>query len=390
MNETHPERVLREYGDMLEIARAAAKTKGWEAYYEVLKRQPITKQSAYLGKALIHANLEHVFNNLADPFDYSKFSRDPSIMGFFGWMEDTLNMMSPGDPRETRSNLMANLAMIWHIICHMKSGSQTFEVTKGLSERLSGTVLHGLATEDLKLPYRALYIQVPPDSGLKVWNIHTQWHVVDGLYLVESTDNRGRAWRFMVVGRSKNPEDEFDDALFYFCVPLPPGMSVDEALDAEQKRVMTVYEHDKYTEQHKYEWRKLFNWALNAMVYATCSNVRQETIYVNKEARQLTDRVAKLPKGEKKDRLRERLKQIDTTRRTILGVGVQPFTDAEKAPINRTGQPLRVRTLVEGFFRNQVHGPKNSLRRIQWIEPFWRPRLGEEDLPTSTPTHVLK
>lgn len=31
-----------------------------------------------------------------------------------------------------------------------------------------------------------------------------------------------------------------------------------------------------------------------------------------------------------------------------------------------------VTTLVRGHWRQQTHGPKHSLRRTQWIEPFWR------------------
>ena len=392
MNDTHPERVLKEYGEWLEVARAKAKANGWQAYMEILQAQggvPPGKGTFYLGKALIHANMERIFHKMQDPYNYSKFSHEPGISGFFGWMEKQL-IASGQDPNELRTNLSANMAMVWHVICHAENGSQTYEVTPGLADRLAHTTLRGLATEDLRLPYRALYIHVPSSAGLRVWNYDTQWHAVDGLYLVESSDARGRAWRFLVVGKSKNPEDYFDDALFYFCVSLPPGIDVETALDQEEQRVMSIYTHNPLISEFKDEWRHLFNWVMNAMVYATCSNVRQETVINNKEARQLTERIAKLSPGKKRDELRTRLKALSPNRRTILGPGIKPFSDAEKAPYKQGEHLLRVRTLVEGFYRNQPYGPQHSLRRVQWIEPFWRPRLGEEDLPTSTPTHVLK
>lgn len=31
-----------------------------------------------------------------------------------------------------------------------------------------------------------------------------------------------------------------------------------------------------------------------------------------------------------------------------------------------------VQFLVRGHWRNQTHGPRNSLRRVQWIQPFWK------------------
>ena len=45
---------------------------------------------------------------------------------------------------------------------------------------------------------------------------------------------------------------------------------------------------------------------------------------------------------------------------------------------HRAHGPLTVQTLVCGHFRQQVHGPRNTLRKTIWIEPFWR---GPEDAP---------
>lgn len=47
---------------------------------------------------------------------------------------------------------------------------------------------------------------------------------------------------------------------------------------------------------------------------------------------------------------------------------------------------LSVQTLVAGYWRQQPHGPKSSLRRSQFIEPAWR---GPEDAPIAARRHVL-
>lgn len=44
-----------------------------------------------------------------------------------------------------------------------------------------------------------------------------------------------------------------------------------------------------------------------------------------------------------------------------------------------------VRSLVRGFWRRQVHGQGRALRRLQWIDPYWR---GGEALPIAVRTHV--
>lgn len=46
-----------------------------------------------------------------------------------------------------------------------------------------------------------------------------------------------------------------------------------------------------------------------------------------------------------------------------------------------------VQVLVRGFYREQVWGPRNSLRRRQWIQPFWRGRL---DAPIFTKPKLVE
>lgn len=48
---------------------------------------------------------------------------------------------------------------------------------------------------------------------------------------------------------------------------------------------------------------------------------------------------------------------------------------------------LAVRVLVRGFWRNQPHGPASSLRRRQWIEPYWKGDVGS---PILTRPHDLQ
>lgn len=46
-----------------------------------------------------------------------------------------------------------------------------------------------------------------------------------------------------------------------------------------------------------------------------------------------------------------------------------------------------VQTLVRGHFKSQPHGPKSTLRKVIWREPFWR---GPEDAPILTRPHEMK
>lgn len=53
----------------------------------------------------------------------------------------------------------------------------------------------------------------------------------------------------------------------------------------------------------------------------------------------------------------------------------------------RGPQTINVQVLVRGHFKTQRHGPKNSLVKVIWLEPYWR---GPEDAPILTRPHDLK
>lgn len=53
----------------------------------------------------------------------------------------------------------------------------------------------------------------------------------------------------------------------------------------------------------------------------------------------------------------------------------------------RTASPIDVQVLVAGHWKNQPHGPQLSLRKLIWVEPYWR---GPEDSPIAVNARVLK
>lgn len=75
-----------------------------------------------------------------------------------------------------------------------------------------------------------------------------------------------------------------------------------------------------------------------------------------------------------------------TTRltRDVL-VDCRDWVDA-KLRGERARGPVGVQTFVEGYWRNQPCGPKQSLRRLVQVEPHWR---GPADAPIAVRSHVL-
>lgn len=377
IRETHYERSMRGLTPLLADARQLVDKYDWAAWDFTLKHHlaPAT------GHAVIWAKLRKIFDALGpDAHIYEKFYRRPDILKFFQQFSDA--MIDAGmSPDVVESEISTQLAQMWHTFMFDKYGKRTYDVSPGLAERLMQTQLRGLKTDDLQLPYPSIYVMVPPDTGLRVWNYSTKWHPVEGVYVTEAVDpDYGRVWRFLVVGPSKNPKSEFDDALFYFTVPLLAGKVLDEALEEEHKRVFTRYMEREVIREYGNEWLILFRWVLNVVVYSTYPDARREEVIANPEARKLTEQLKRHPKGSNKhDRTRNALRGLEPMRRTVLGKGIERWS-LEARGLSVTGRTLNVRVLVQGHWRNQAHGPQLSLRKLMWINPFWRGPDVEEDL----------
>lgn len=274
----------------------------------------------------------------------------------------------------SRSEVVMNSQgqMHYHVAVHRMAGSRVYDVSPGLAEQLRHTELRGLTAADLKLPYQSVYLMVPPEADLVIWNDSSAWHKVIGIYIAEETTGT-RGWRILVCGEPKPVQvldglTDDNDALVFWMVQLPEGASLEEVISLTQKESLEDVEdlrkkgRDMFSPMIE-KWQGIFQWAMNVILYASMEGAESEDIVANKEARQIIERLKKLHSGKKRENLKEKLRGMHQNRRTVLGRSVTA---------QRGGWHLTVRVRVRGHWRNQPHGPGRSLRRLQWIEPFWR------------------
>lgn len=260
----------------------------------------------------------------------------------------------------------ASLFSYWALAHHVATGRRVYQILPGLAERLRHTELRGLDTSDLRLPFSTIYLLVPKAAGLQVWNRDTGAHALEGIYVFECKSEIERAWRFLLIGEAKDRKSDLyrDDALFFFTLPLPEGLSLDAAVAA----MMEKFPVGAKTGGN--DWKADFDFVLNVVQYITSASARTEEFIQNKEGRDLLDRMAVLPKNsQKREDLRARLKALDLKRRILVGVGVPSLT-ADSGPGRHW--KLNVRLLVAGHWKRQPHGPKLQLRKTIWIEPYWK------------------
>ena len=232
-----------------------------------------------------------------------------------------------------------------------------YEITDGLAEQLLHTEIRGVRQAEIKLPFDALKIHLPlsvfPKAGFVILHCHS-YVMVDYRNVFMFTPNLA-----MTVYRR-------DGSLrTIISLRLDPDIDIHET----KSQIKRGDDLDRIPE-----------WILNVVLYMTSSEVRSETKATNLEYVALTDRLNKA-KGTKREKIKERRRSLDPSYRIILGVGVPRLS------MQGTGTNLLVRTLVAGHWRNQVCGPKNTLRKHIWIQPFWR---GPDLAPATAPIRVMQ
>ena len=333
-----------------------------------------------------YALAERAADEVPDPFIWEEFGASPSMQVMANFDLALGRMLHRQNETLNNSWVSASIINLWQYQCHRRAGERVYELSLGLGERLLKTDLHGLDTEDLRLPYRNIYLVIPAELGLKLINEKTGQHDLEGVYITEYERKGQRIWKLLFWGPpNENSEHEFDDTLFHFSVDLPAGKSLDEALDQSEHFRGSALNVGTDTAKAYYldQWRVLFRLVMNAVVYCTWPDAElRET--QNAEFARLQEQLRKHPKGSHKyERTREKLRQTPQQRRVVLGPTVKRF----EASAHAGGASPLVRTLVSGHWQRFAHGPGKTLRKWGWREPFWR---GPEEAAESNPRRVLE
>jgi hypothetical protein len=359
-----------------EQAAQAVREYGIEAFRR-LREEPLGSANVdALAEAYVFAFIESVLGTLQDPFDDVAFLGNSSVKGY---LEANFSGMPAA---EVGAAKLQHLYLSWQRACHKRVGRRSYEISPGLAELLLQTELRGLHGADLRLPFESVLLQVPVSLGLEM---EVQASVggsslVREILLTQSLGVGSKRWVLTAVG----PGDVLSAQNFSLLLSLPDEVPVDDSLDdlarwlANRKQVVSR------------NWRDLFRWAMNVVVYATCGNADVVSDFIsNKEARHLWERIQKLSKhSSKRERLRAEWKRLDPQRRIVLGRGViAPRPSVEARGESGTGQLLTVQVRVQGHWKHQPHGPGNKQRKLLWIQPYWR---GPEDGPVRNTPHRLK
>lgn len=387
MKKTAYERTKDHIASGLDEARRvlAAAPDPTELLIQMFEKSMETRVLDYDGllATLPYALAEKAAETVKDPFVWDEFG-DSEPMRVLAHFDLALGkMLHRTDPNLNASWVSSSIINLWQYQCHRKAGEKVYELSLGLGERLLKTELRGLNTTDLRLPFRSIYLVIPPELGLKLVNEVTGEHDLEGVYITEYEFNGLRKWKLLFWGPpNANSSNEFDDTIFHFSVELPEGLTLEQAVENSEafRRDIGTRLSAKFYLDH---WRQLFSLVMNAVVYCTWPDAETREVQ-NSDWLRLQEQLRKHPKGSHKyERTRERLRQTPQQRRIVLGPTVKRFEGGSSAG----GASPLVRTLVSGHWQRFAYGPGRSQRKWGWREPFWR---GPEEGPESNPRRVLE
>jgi hypothetical protein len=297
----------------------------------------------------------------------------------------------------------------FHMLAHERGGKRVYDVSDDLGLLLKETELRGLVTENLQLPFPAIYINVPASVDLRISTRKFVNQKLMGVYIVEQSDavdcdleekanyredggldihpdyngrEKHRAWMMLFISEDVK-KDVPDHAIFNHVLHLKPELPLDDVIQGSvadyQRAAAYGLIHKDMTEK----WIGIFRFCLNTIVYATQSEPDPAVLENNPLAASLWQKTRAMPAHSKKRKALEAKAAASSEKRYVLGSSI--VVDRSKMPAtgaSGTGQPLNVRVLVSGHWRRIAHGQGRTERRLTWIKPFWRgPELGAVAAP---------
>jgi hypothetical protein len=262
---------------------------------------------------------------------------------------DDIDAIPQLDEMIEREEGFGTIAILTNLAMFELAGRNSYKLSDNLACKLLNTKIHGINTEDIKLPLNTIYIEIP-----EILHDH---FLAQGVIITQSRENKH--WSILIY--HSNLESFLLESL-----DLPENQKLEKCI--------------KNSDMNE----KLVWFIINVVIYATWADADLEHVTLNKEAKKLWRRVKKLPEGSKRDALQLKYKDLNPQKRVILGKSViinRSITEYLTNDPSMPGKPLEVRTLVTGHWRHYWVGKGRRHRVRRWLEPFWR---GGKDMPIST------
>lgn len=254
------------------------------------------------------------------------------------------------------------------------NGRTIYDLTEPVAQAFLQTEVNVLPS-DLRIDGGTTFISVPQSLGLKIWHALTGHHDLAGFYVTLDEN----ALFVCAVGYSHPGRPSNDNALSTFMIDLSSVKTLDDWMRTTRENTWAATFLGENLDQSE-TWVSL---VINTLLYVA---------YVEDDVRYDPDfgvpaKVMARAKNIPTNKARRKFLDANRAHCRYYVLGEKAQKTLQSAPTTNSA-PLAMRYSVRGHWRNQPHGPARTLRKLTWIQPYWK---GPEDAPVApTPTHVVK
>jgi len=266
----------------------------------------------------------------------------------------------------SKADAQASAYLLWAVSLWRHSKSKTFEVSPALHDLLSRTWTKGVSPDWVRVPFQMIMLKFP-DKTLEMLEYGESCH---GLCIFVTRTIVEGQHRLVLVIPKDNSSAQFER------LDLDVGNIDDAIQDFEARREASDMVDDSTSVG------RFFRLVVNTLLYINSG--REDPKERPSERDELEKVAAKKKSPKKKAKVLRKLDEAGDYPRFILGEGITISHDMQEAiddedAAAREGRQITCRFMVRGHWRNQAHGPKRSLRKLIWVEPFWKgPRNAAE------------
>jgi hypothetical protein len=243
---------------------------------------------------------------------------------------------------------------------------------------LARTELNGIPVDDIRMPYKAFWIDLA-DLDWPIWGGEvTQNHRVEGMYVVSRRDRDGYGFVWLLIwgGPNEKSTGKLDDAISWATLKLAPGLDAEAAvtelvstplrLDQTSPEFSGAVEH---LDRERNLTRQAFRVAFNLALYLASDDADIEVLPTPGEAelREKLERV-KSP-GKRKVLERQLAAKRKQPRITLVGPRIERALLETVNAGDREGPRAH---WVRGHWRTYRVGAGRSQQVRRWIKPFLR------------------
>lgn len=266
---------------------------------------------------------------------------------------------------------------------YILNGRQIFDIHDGLTEMLLHTDLGDCTLSGLRLPYDCFYIHFGKQDEIKVpWD--DDFEYVDGAFVAvtpwDPSDTSEEAQKRYKVGLSTVKKDGSGVAMpgyFIDFTPAEAGIPIEAAIETAIKRrkehffegavegsvnyalaQSRAHHLDEGYELAKKALRLIFN---SLFYLESLGTLPDETVGRDVSAQLTAEWLAAKP-----DRRFKVKQKLNAQGYTVVKLVGTELTEAYPSRGTREGVSTHWR---RGFFREQAHGPKLTLRKRIWVKP---------------------